>query len=152
MGDYAGAVEQLEKAVELVPQDPTINDIWVTPFGRAAALSEARTNGSGIAVRTTRERDQADRGEAAERPQDAAALDPARRLSQRKAAWAVRAFAPRRSIFYLHVIRRRADGYHLLDSLIASPISATRLPPRRPTHWRWTVDGPEAGRDRRARR
>src|SRR5204863_7364551 len=48
-----------------------------------------------------------------------------RRLRPRTAAEpteggvAVRAFAPAKINLYLHIIGRRADGYHLLDSLIA---------------------------------
>ena len=41
MGDYAGAVEYLEKAIELVPEDPTINDHLATRIGGRAAV-EAR--------------------------------------------------------------------------------------------------------------
>ncbi|HEX3953081.1 MAG TPA: 4-(cytidine 5'-diphospho)-2-C-methyl-D-erythritol kinase [Stellaceae bacterium] len=58
---------------------------------------------------------------------------------------AVRAFAPAKVNLYLHVVGRRADGYHLLDSLVAfadigdwvtaAPAEALSL----------TIDGPEAG-------
>jgi 4-diphosphocytidyl-2-C-methyl-D-erythritol kinase len=43
----------------------------------------------------------------------------ARRLSGPVSGEAVAAFAPAKINLYLHVVGRRADGYHLLDSLVA---------------------------------
>jgi Flp pilus assembly protein TadD len=42
MGDYAGAVQYLEKATELVPEDPTINDHLGDAYWQTGRLVEAR--------------------------------------------------------------------------------------------------------------
>src|SRR4030081_2469433 len=42
MGDYAGAVEQLEKAIELVPSHPTINDHLGDAYWQSGRMNEAR--------------------------------------------------------------------------------------------------------------
>ena len=69
----------------------------------------------------------------------------ARRLSDAAAGEAPAAFAPAKVNLYLHVVGRRPDGYHLLDSLVAfadigddivaAPAEALSL----------AVSGPEAG-------
>src|SRR5947209_331947 len=57
---------------------------------------------------------------------------------------AVSVFAPAKVNLYLHVTGRRADGYHLLDSLVAfadigDEVTATPAP-----HFSLVVGGPEA--------
>jgi predicted TPR repeat methyltransferase len=42
MGDYTGAVEYLERAVELVPSDSTINNHLGDAYWRSGRLTEAR--------------------------------------------------------------------------------------------------------------
>jgi 4-diphosphocytidyl-2-C-methyl-D-erythritol kinase len=57
---------------------------------------------------------------------------------------AVAAFAPAKVNLYLHVTGRRADGYHLLDSLVAFLDIGDRLRALPATSLSLTVDGPEA--------
>ena len=57
---------------------------------------------------------------------------------------AVAAFAPAKVNLYLHVTGRRADGYHLLDSLVAFVDIGDRLWAEPATSLSLTVDGPEA--------
>ena len=57
---------------------------------------------------------------------------------------AVAAFAPAKVNLYLHVTGRRADGYHLLDSLVAFVDIGDRLRAEPATSLSLTVDGPEA--------
>ena len=131
MGDYAGAVEYLERAVELVPEDPTINDHLGDAYWRTGRLTEARYQWRRALQFGPRQgRDQADRGQARTRASQPGRRRPpapaprapnrrgARRLSEPAGA-AVAAFAPAKINLYLHVVGRRADGYHLLDSLVA---------------------------------
>ncbi len=57
---------------------------------------------------------------------------------------AVAAFAPAKVNLYLHVTGRRDDGYHLLDSLVASVDICDRLWAEPAASLSLTVDGPEA--------
>jgi 4-diphosphocytidyl-2-C-methyl-D-erythritol kinase len=57
---------------------------------------------------------------------------------------AVRAFAPAKVNLYLHVLGRRADGYHLLDSLIAFADIGDTISAAPGDALTLTVDGPEA--------
>jgi 4-diphosphocytidyl-2-C-methyl-D-erythritol kinase len=57
---------------------------------------------------------------------------------------AVAAFAPAKVNLYLHVTGRRADGYHVLDSLVAFVDIGDRLRALPATSLSLTVDGPEA--------
>src|SRR5438045_6482346 len=92
---------------------------WVTPCGRAAACRKRAINGNGHCS-SDHKRTRSSRSRRSCR-----AASRRRRLRPRTAAEAaeggvaVRAFAPAKDNLYLHVIGRRADGYHLLDSLIA---------------------------------
>ena len=52
--------------------------------------------------------------------------------------------APAKVNLYLHVVGRRADGYHLLDSLVASPISGTGSRQSPADRLSLAVGGPEA--------
>lgn len=57
---------------------------------------------------------------------------------------AVRAFAPAKINLYLHVVGRRADGYHLLDSLIAFADIGDTITATPADALMLSVDGPEA--------
>lgn len=57
---------------------------------------------------------------------------------------AVTAFAPAKVNLYLHVTGRRADGYHLLDSLVAFADIGDRLTARPAATLSLEIDGPEA--------
>jgi 4-diphosphocytidyl-2-C-methyl-D-erythritol kinase len=56
----------------------------------------------------------------------------------------VAAFAPAKVNLYLHVIGRRADGYHLIDSLVAFADIGDRLTAREAASLSLDIDGPEA--------
>jgi len=57
---------------------------------------------------------------------------------------ALTAFAPAKVNLYLHVIGRRADGYHLLDSLIAFADIGDRITAEPATTLSLEISGPEA--------
>lgn len=54
-------------------------------------------------------------------------------------------FAPAKINLYLHVVGRRADGYHLLDSLIAFADIGDRVTAVRAAAYSLSVSGPEGG-------
>jgi 4-diphosphocytidyl-2-C-methyl-D-erythritol kinase len=56
----------------------------------------------------------------------------------------VTAFAPAKVNLYLHVTGRRADGYHLVDSLVAFADFGDRLTAEPAGSLSLAVDGPEA--------
>src|SRR4029079_14412000 len=58
---------------------------------------------------------------------------------------AVSAFAPAKLNLYLHVVGRRPDGYHLLDSLIDFADIGDRITATRADILSLAVGGPEAG-------
>ena len=58
---------------------------------------------------------------------------------------AVSIFAPAKINLYLHVVGRRSDGYHLLDSLVAFADIGDRLSAAPAAGLSLTVDGPESG-------
>lgn len=58
---------------------------------------------------------------------------------------AVSAFAPAKLNLYLHVVGRRADGYHLLDSLVAFADIGDRVTAAPADALSLRVGGPEAG-------
>src|SRR6202166_4795859 len=57
----------------------------------------------------------------------------------------VSAFAPAKINLYLHVVGRRADGYHLLDSLVAFADIGDRVSAAPAGSLTLAIDGPEAG-------
>jgi 4-diphosphocytidyl-2-C-methyl-D-erythritol kinase len=57
---------------------------------------------------------------------------------------AIAAFAPAKVNLYLHVIGRRADGYHLVDSLVAFADIGDRITAREAPTLSLEVGGPEA--------
>ncbi|HEV2300586.1 MAG TPA: 4-(cytidine 5'-diphospho)-2-C-methyl-D-erythritol kinase, partial [Stellaceae bacterium] len=60
------------------------------------------------------------------------------------AADRVAAFAPAKVNLYLHVLGRRPDGYHLLDSLVAFADIGDRVEARPAAELSLAVEGPEA--------
>ncbi|HEV8680310.1 MAG TPA: 4-(cytidine 5'-diphospho)-2-C-methyl-D-erythritol kinase [Stellaceae bacterium] len=58
---------------------------------------------------------------------------------------AVGAFAPAKINLYLHVVGRRPDGHHLLDSLIAFADIGDRVTAAPADRWSLAIGGPEAG-------
>jgi 4-diphosphocytidyl-2-C-methyl-D-erythritol kinase len=58
---------------------------------------------------------------------------------------ALAAFAPAKVNLYLHVLGRRADGYHMLDSLVAFADIGDRIEATPAAELSLTVTGPEAG-------
>src|SRR5206468_11248528 len=65
-------------------------------------------------------------------------------LAAAEAAMRVTAFAPAKVNLYLHVVGRRADGYHLLDSLIAFADIGDHLTAEPAAAFSLDVSGPEA--------
>src|SRR5207248_9496768 len=118
--------------------------IWVTPIGRAAACRKRATNGSGHCssghkrTRSSRSRRSCRAASRRRRPRPRTAAEPT------EGGVAVRAFAPAKVNLYLHVIGRRADGYHLLDSLIAFADIGDTITAAPADALALTVDGPEA--------
>src|ERR1051326_7973416 len=55
------------------------------------------------------------------------------------------AFAPAKINLYLHIVGRRPDGYHLLDSLVAFADIGDRVSARPAAGLSLTVGGTEAG-------
>jgi len=100
----------------------------------------------GAPIRPRGKRDQADRGQARARRHGAHGADAAgaRRLSRSTAGGAITIFAPAKINLYLHVIGRRADGYHLLDSLVAFADIGDRITAAPAATLSLTVGGPEA--------
>jgi 4-diphosphocytidyl-2-C-methyl-D-erythritol kinase len=110
----------------------------------------------GVAVRAGDGRYRTDPGEARPRARpgfagivaraaNAATAAGARRLSTPASGAAVAAFAPAKINLYLHVVGRRNDGYHLLDSLVAFADIGDEVTAARCDALSLTVDGPEAG-------
>ena len=69
----------------------------------------------------------------------------ARRLSEAIAGGAITVFAPAKIKLYLHVVGRRADGYHLLDSLVAFADIGDTITATPADALSLEVAGPEAG-------
>jgi 4-diphosphocytidyl-2-C-methyl-D-erythritol kinase len=103
---------------------------------------------AGLAIRPRGKRDQADRGQARTRRDRTHGADAAgaRRLSGGDIGegGAITVFAPAKINLYLHVVGRRADGYHLLDSLIAFADIGDRITAAPAATLSLTVGGPEA--------
>ena len=144
-------MQYLEKAIELVPEDPTINDHLGDAYWRNGRLIEARYQWRRALQFGPQDDEikpiQAKIEQRAERrrpPQGGR-----RRLSRLEprpvAVSAVRPFAPAKVNLYLHVVGRRADGYHLLDSLVAFADIGDRLTAGACRPLSLTVGGPEAG-------
>src|SRR5438067_867904 len=118
--------------------------IWVTPIGRAAACRKRAINGSGHCssghkrTRSSRSRRSCRAASRRRRPRPRTAAEPT------EGGVAVKAFAPAKINLYLHVIGRRASGYHLLDSLIAFADIGDTITAAPADTLTLTVDGPEA--------
>jgi 4-diphosphocytidyl-2-C-methyl-D-erythritol kinase len=100
----------------------------------------------GAAIRPRREGNQADRSQARARP-DRTGGAGARRLIPKAvpaAGGAFAAFAPAKINLYLHILGRRGDGYHLIDSLIAFADIGDRVTAAPARSLSLSVAGPEA--------
>src|SRR6185312_567141 len=113
-------------------QRPPRRCLLAGPAADRGALSMA----PGAAIRPRGKGDKADRGQAGTRRDQPAALG-ARRLNRSF-------FAPAKINLYLHVTGRRADGYHLLDSLIAFADIGDRVAAAPAEMLSLRVTGPEA--------
>ena len=115
-GDVAEAVKTLERAVELEPEDATINGHLGDAYAAAGRKIEAEYQWRRALTLNPTPDDAAkleaklSTGRSGPGPQRAVALGFRRcpGLSE---------FAPAKINLYLHIVGRRADGYHLLDSL-----------------------------------
>ena len=121
------------RAVELTPDDPVINDhlgdvLWKVGRKREAEFQWRRALSFGPAddLDMDRIRKKLEVG----LDQVLAAEPQAGRLSPQPPATAE--LAPAKVNLALHVTGRRADGYHLLDSLVVFPASATSSRPSPP--------------------
>ena len=128
LGDYPSAVQYLEKAIELVPEDPTINDHLGDAYWQSGRPVEARYQWR----RALQFGPQDDEIKPIQAKLDGGLSVPDRRRQRAAAEPAharvtVSVFAPAKINLYLHVTGRRADGYHLLDSLVAFADIGDRL-------------------------
>jgi tetratricopeptide (TPR) repeat protein len=113
LGRFDEAVEPMERAAELLPTDPIINDHLGTSTGWSGDRGEARFQWE----RALEPRP----GRRGRRPYPPEARCRARcraRRRRRRRRIPVRYFAPAKVNLALHVTGRRDDGYHLLDSLV----------------------------------
>src|SRR5437763_4270177 len=94
---------------------------------------------AGVAAGTGKGRGQADRDQARKRPEC-----PCDAAARRVTRTACSAFAPAKVNLYLHVTGRRADGYHLLDSLIAFADIGDEVTAEPASEFSLSVSGPEA--------
>ena len=142
LGDYTSAVQYLEKAIELVPEDPTINDHLGDAYWQSGRASRRATNG-GAPCSSGRRTTRSNRS----RPSSTAAGAHGRSRAAAKRACRSRPLRRRKVNLYLHVTGRRADGYHLIDSLVAFADIGDRLtaePARLPVSRRSTAPRPRA--------
>jgi 4-diphosphocytidyl-2-C-methyl-D-erythritol kinase len=97
-----------------------------------------------LAVRPRQGGDQADRGQARKGSDPAEPVGARRLSSTADPPPAVSVFAPAKLNLYLHVVGRRPDGYHLLDSLIAFADIGDRVTAVPADQLTLTIAGPEA--------
>ena len=156
-GHTADAVKALERAVELEPEDPQINGHLGDAYWAAGRRLEA-TYQWRRALTFNPE------------PADAAKLEAKLQSGHAAHQWsaASNAFvpdslteaAPAKVNLYLHVTGRRADGYHLLDSLVvfagigdvleAAPSDTCRCASRDRSPRGWTANRTTSCCERRA--
>ncbi len=148
LGNYEEAVRELERAVELRPEDPVINDHLGDAYWKVGRQLEARFQWK----RALGLEPDADLEDQASSPSSTA--DWSRRPTPRtKSERGSRTEGPSRPRsrpakinLYLHVIGRRDDGYHLLDSLIAFAAVHDSLQVLPAAAFRLTLTGPFAAR------
>src|ERR1700680_936029 len=113
--------------------------ILATPIGRVGVLPRRAIIGAGpcsSGLRRTRS--------SRSRPSSTVVRSPVRGRAAAEAGMPVEPFAPAKVNLYLHVTGRRADGYHLLDSLIAFADIGDRLTAEPAGILSLEVSGPEA--------
>ena len=107
------------------PRTRRSTTIWATPIGRAGGMTEARYQWRRrCSSSPTRKTSSRSRPSSSSGLPTAVARRPAAAERQPSCRGTVpsgghRPFAPAKINLYLHVTGRRADGYHLLDSLVA---------------------------------
>ena len=129
LGRYQDAVQPMLRAVELTPDDPIINDhlgdvLWMVGRKREAEFQWRRA----LSLRAGRRPRHGPHPQEARRRARQGARDRATSRTVEPAAAGDRELAPAKVNLALHVTGRRADGYHLLDSLVVFP--RARRPPR----------------------
>ena len=148
LGRYQDAVAPMLRAVELTPDDPVINDhlgdvLWMVGRKREAEFQWRRALSFGPAddLDMDRIRKKLDVGLDAVLKTEPKELRPARPGS---AGAPAAEFAPAKVNLALHVTGRRADGYHLLDSLVAFPRVGDLLEAEPAAGLSLAIDGPFA--------
>ena len=133
LGRYDEAVVEMERAAELMPVDPVINDhlgdvYWAVGRKREARVPVAPRDvaSSPRTEDATRIRRKLEVGLDAVLKEEGAAAACGRQGAAERLLG-----APAKVNLTLHVTGRRADGYHLLDSLVAfadagRPVSVAR--------------------------
>ncbi len=123
LGKYADAVRELERAVLLKSGDPTINDHLGDAYFRVGRAREAEFQMAAIA------RTQPRAGGCGENPRQARKGLRGRQRQGRlmPGAAVLVEFAPAKLNLSLHVLGRRADGYHRIESLVTFASVGDRL-------------------------
>ncbi len=117
-GDEAGALKNLERAVELQPEDATVNGHLGDALAAVGRWREAEFQWRrALILKPEPQEQQRMQRAAAPCPPARARPDPRGRVG----ACADAEPAPAKVNLFLHVTGRRADGYHLLDSLAVFP-------------------------------
>ena len=147
LGRYQEAVKPMLRAVELTPDDPVINDhlgdvLWMVGRKREAEFQWRRALSFGPSddLDMDRIRKKLDVG----LDKVLADRSASRTAEARVTARAGGELAPAKVNLALHVTGRRADGLHLLDSLVVFPASAisSRPSPPRGSRSRSTAPSP----------
>ena len=141
LGNYDKAVIYQEKAISLDPSDSVLNDHLGDIYWKLGRRDEARFQWQrALAFKPDADQDRAHPGQAAARPR----CRQHGRLSRLSVApSAALRFAARAKInLYLHVTGRRADGYHLLDSLVCFAELGDELALEPAPELRLSLEGP----------
>ncbi len=146
LGRYQDAVAPMLRAVELTPDDPVINDhlgdvLWMVGRKREAEFQWRRALSFGPAedLDMDRIRKKLDVGLDA-----VLETEPKDSVTAPDGEGGRAELAPAKVNLALHVTGRRADGYHLLDSLVVFPRVGDLLEVEPAAGLSLTIDGPFA--------